>query len=153
MTTCVYDRRSKTIVADTQNTDRTGGIYRTCKIERLKDGRYFLGSGNCFTIGITRRWAESGFCEAKRPEYGALFSDPDEYSFSCLIISKDGSTVTIVDDEMEPMLINDEYYAIGSGGAYALGAMDAGATAQDAVAIAAARDNSTSGPYDVLVIP
>ena len=150
MTTIVYDRRIRQIVADTQNTDRTGGIYRTNKIERLKDGRYFLGAGNCYTIGATKRWAEVNFDPEARPEeYGCIFSDPDEYSFSCLIVSKDGATVTIVDDEMEPLEMTDDYMAVGSGAAYALGAMDNGATALQAVEIACQRDGSTSAPVSV----
>ena len=151
MTTIVYDRRTKTIAADTQNTDRTGGIYRTSKIEKLKDGRLFLGAGNCYTICATRRWAEAKFDPKKRPEeYACIFSDPDEYSFSCLIISPDGLTVTIVDDEMEPLITRDDYLAIGSGGPYALGAMDKGATALEAVEIACNRDGNTSAPIDVV---
>ena len=152
MTTCLYDRRTKTVVADTQNTDRSGAIYRTHKIERLKDGRVFLGSGHCNTIGQMRRWAEKNFAETHRPDFGVLLSDLDEYGSSCLIISKDGEEVLLVDDEMEPLEVNDDYIAIGSGASFAIGAMDAGAEAQAAVAIAAQRDPSTSGPFDVIRI-
>jgi hypothetical protein len=150
MTTCLYDRREKIIVADTQNTDRVGAIYRTHKIERLKDGRYFLGSGHCHTIGLMRRWAEKKFAETARPECGVLLSDVDEYAATCLVISEDGEEVWLVDDEMEPMVIDDYYIAIGSGASYAMGALDAGASACAAVAIAANRDPSTSAPYDIV---
>ena len=40
---------------------------------------------------------------------------------------------------------HDEHSAMGSGGAYALGAMDAGATAVEAVKVAAGRDVATGG--------
>lgn len=150
MTTCVYDRRTKTIAADTQNTDSAQTIYRVAKIERLKNGSYFLGSGNCFTIGITKRWAETGFAESKRPEYGVMFEDPDEYGFSCLVISQDGNTITLIDNEMQPTLILDDYAAVGSGGAFAIGALDAGATVEQALDIACQRDSSTSHPVHVV---
>lgn len=146
MTAIVYDRRNKTIVADSQNTDRSGMRFRMNKIERLPSGEYFLGAGNCYTIGITKRWAETGFNEDERPEYGAVFADPDEYSFSCLVISKDGNTVTLIDDEMQPTKVLDAYVAVGSGAAYCIGAMDAGATALKAVEIACDRDGSVSRP-------
>jgi len=146
MTAIVYDRRNKIIVADSQNTDRGGVMFRTNKIEKLKDGRYFMGAGNCYTIGITKRWADTGFDEDERPEYGAIFHDPDEYTFSCIVVSKDGNTVILVDDEMQPMEVTDDYVAIGSGATYCLGALDAGADAYRAVEIACDRDGSVSRP-------
>lgn len=152
MTTVAYDRRSKMIVADTQNTDSTGYIFRTNKIERLKNGNYFLGSGHCFTINQCRRWAEEDFAETSRPDFGVFLSDTDEYGFSCLVVSKDGKTVWLVDNEMTPTEIKDNYVAIGSGAAYAIGAMDAGANVMKAVEIACKRDGSTSKPISVVEI-
>ena len=146
MTAIVYYRRNKIIVADSQNTDRGGVMFRTNKIEKLKDGRYFMGAGNCYTIGITKRWADTGFDEDERPEYGAIFHDPDEYTFSCIVVSKDGNTVILVDDEMQPMEVTDDYVAIGSGATYCLGALDAGADAYRAIEIACDRDGSVSRP-------
>lgn len=146
MTTIVYDKRCKLIAADTQNTDRSGAVYRTNKIERLKDGRYFLGSGHCFTIGQIRRWAEEKFAEKHRPDFGVFLSDVDEYGFSCLVISADGKTVQLIDDEMEPIVVEDSYVAVGAGAAFAIGALDAGATAEQALEIACNRDCATSAP-------
>jgi hypothetical protein len=152
MTTCLYDRRTKTIVADTQNTDASGYIYRTNKIERLKNGSYFLGSGHCFTIGQCRIWAENDFAETSRPDFGVFLSDTDEYGFCCLVISPDGKEVTLVDNEMQPSTVKDKYISVGSGASYAIGAMDAGADPIQAVKIACKRDGSTSEPIDVVEI-
>jgi hypothetical protein len=152
MTTCIYHRLSGLLGADTQNTDRSGSIYRTNKIERLADGRFFMGSGHCHTIGLMKRWAEKKFAETARPDFGVLLSDTDEFGSSCLIVSKDGSEVWLVDDEMQPIEVTDDYVAVGSGAAYALGALDAGATVADALRIAAARDPSTSGPFHVVSV-
>lgn len=152
MTTCIYDRRNKTIAADTQNTDGSGTIYRTKKIEVLTTGWYFLGSGHCYTIGLARTWAEASFDEKARPDFGIFLDNREEYGFSCLVISPNGKEVWLVDDEMSPMKINDAYVGIGSGSAYAIGALDAGAALKDALKIASKRDPSTSAPFDFLEI-
>lgn len=150
MTTCIFDRRARLLVADTQNTDNGGSIYRAGKIEPLKGGGYFMGAGNCYLIGATKRWAEKGLAERCRPsEYACLFEHGEDYDFTALIVRPDWS-VWLVDVEMCPLLLRDDYYAIGSGGAYALGAMDAGMGAMRAVEIAAERDPSTSGPFDMV---
>ena len=47
------------------------------------------------------------------------------------MIALDGTAI-LIDDEMEPQPVCDEYLAIGSGSAYAVGAMDAGASAERA---------------------
>lgn len=46
--------------------------------------------------------------------------------------------------------IKDEYFAIGSGGPYAMGAMAMGATPEEAVAIAARFDPGTGGEVEVM---
>lgn len=155
MTTIVVDLRNMEIAADTQNTDSSGTAYRCHKIERLSDGRYFLGSGHLLSIGKARRWAEKGFAEKHRPDLAEHFGKrADEYRFSVAVVNLDG-TVTLVDDELEPLPMADEYFAIGSGGSFALGAMDAGASAEEAVKIACKRDLYTSEPVEVekIVLP
>jgi hypothetical protein len=152
MTTIVVDMRNRTIAADTQNTDSAGTAYRCRKIERLSDGRYFLGSGHLLSIGKARRWAEHNFAEKYRPNFGELFGDnADEFLFSCAVIDRDGR-VTLIDNEMEPQPLTDPYFALGSGGAYAIGAMDCGATAEEACRAACKRDLYTSEPVDVEVM-
>jgi len=149
VTTIAVDLRSMTIAADTQNTDRANVAYRCAKIERLSDGRYFLGSGHLLTIGKVRRWAEKGFAEEHRPDFEEMFGKRcEDFGFSCVVIGFDGRA-TLVDDEMEPQPLRDAYFAIGSGGAFAIGAMDVGASAEEAVRAACKRDLYTSEPIDV----
>ena len=149
MTTIVVDFRAGVIAADTQNTDRSGAAYRCRKIERLTDGRYFLGSGHLLTIGKAKRWAEVNFAEDERPDFEELFGAcAEEFAFSCIVIALDGTAI-LIDDEMEPQPVCDDYLAIGSGSAYAVGAMDAGASAERAVLIACSRDLYTSAPVDI----
>lgn len=150
MTTIVFSRKHGKIAADSRNTDSTGSVVLTNKIELLKDGRYFLGSGHCLTIGKAKRWAEKNFTEKSRPEFGALFGDDkDNFAFSCLVISPDGKQAILIDDEMEPQDVLDDFLGVGTGAAYALGALEAGATPEDALAIAIARDGNSGGPIRV----
>jgi ATP-dependent protease HslVU (ClpYQ) peptidase subunit len=48
--------------------------------------------------------------------------------------------------------ITDEFYAIGSGGPYAMGAMAMGATPEEAVAIASRFDPGTGGDVETFVL-
>lgn len=151
MTTIAFSRRDGMIAADSRNTDSAGAVFSVAKIERLPDGRFFLGSGHLLTIGLARRWAERGFAEKHRPDFGVLFSDdPENFAFSCLVIAADGSSATLLDDEMEPQAVTDELLAVGSGAAYAIGAMLAGADPVRAVEIAIERDGNSGGPVQAV---
>lgn len=150
MTTLLYDRSIKTIAVDSKNTDSSGAVFLVNKIERLKDGRYFLGSGHLLTIGKAKRWAEKGFAESARPQFGEIFTDESgEYSFSCIVISPDGEHVTIVDDEMEPYEVEDVLVGAGSGGALARAARAAGASMEEAINIAIKYDSNSGGPVRI----
>lgn len=150
MTTIAFSRRDGMIAADSRNTDSAGAVFSVAKIERLKDGRFFLGAGHLLTIGKVRKWAEGHFSEAKRPDFGVLFCDDAEnFSFSCLVISADGRSATLIDDEMQPQPVLDDLLAIGSGASYAIGAMEAGLTPEDAVAIAIKHDGNSGGPVRI----
>lgn len=153
MTTCVYDRRNKTIGVDSRNTDSAGAVYLTNKIERLPNGGFFLGSGHCLTISKVKYWAANDFADDERPEFGELFEEgAEEFSMSCLIISPDGEKVTLMDDEITPTVIEDDFVCIGSGSALAKGALAAGATVEQAVKIAIEYDGNSGGPYREHVI-
>ena len=150
MTTIAFSRRHGMIAADSRNTDSSCAVFKVSKIERLKDGRYFLGSGHLLTIGKARRWADKHFAEKYRPEFGEMFChDSDDYRFTCLVISPDGQRVVLIDDEMEPQIVLDDLLAIGTGGAYALGAMEAGMSPCDALRIAIKLDGNSGGPIQV----
>lgn len=152
MTTIIYDRREKLIVADSQNTDRSGATWKVNKIEKLANNWYFLGSGHCYSISLVRDWARVGFQEQHRPDFSLVLEDPDEYTFSCLCISPNGETVYLIDDEMTPCKVYDDYVAVGAGAAYALGALDAGASALAAMKVAISRDINTSEPVHHLYL-
>ena len=153
MTTIVYDLRSMLIAADTQCTDSANGKWRSHKIEKLANGDIFLGAGHELNISRARRWAHYRFDHKHRPEMPeSVGEDKDDYDFSTILIQTDG-TVWLFDGELAPYRVTDEYAGIGSGASYAIGAMDAGATVEQAVRIACNRDPMSSGPVDLVAIP
>lgn len=154
MTTILYDRPTKTIGVDSRNTDSAGQVFMCNKIEVLSTGWYFLGSGHCYTIEKARRWADTGLDPEEEPEFPELFDIDlkDDFGMSCLIISPDGETVTLIDDEMTPMVILDDVIGVGSGGAAARAARKAGASVERAVEIAIEDDGNSGGPVRTHVI-
>lgn len=76
----------------------------------------------------------------------------EEYSFSCLVISEDGTRTWLLDDELEPIEIYDDIIGLGSGGGYAAAARMAGATIERSIEIAIVRDSNSGGPVRVHAI-
>lgn len=74
--------------------------------------------------------------------------DKDDHTFEALVM--DGGFILYYDNELVPLIVDEPFYAIGSGSAYAIGAMDAGASPQRAVELAILRDEC-SGPPIVTV--
>jgi ATP-dependent protease HslVU (ClpYQ) peptidase subunit len=149
MTTIVYHRPLKTIVADTQYTSNSGQVTRVHKIERLKDGRFFLGSGHSYPLAMTKMWAETGFSEEDEPDWAVVLENAEDMAFAALVVSKDGKRVWMVDDELAVVELLDDVIGIGSGGDYATAAIDAGADPVRAVEIACGRDIYSSLPLSV----
>lgn len=142
MTTIIVDRVNQVIAADSQNTDCSDAIHRCNKIERLPNGDYFLGSGHNLTIALSKAWAATGFDPDEQPEWPEPIQN---YAFSSVILKPDG-TAWMLDDELAVFELLDKVIGIGSGSPYALGAMDAGASAEEAVMVACRRDLYTSEP-------
>lgn len=153
MTVIAYDKTTKTIGTDSRNTDSAGQVFLCNKIEKLTNGWYFLGSGHCLTIRKARAWAEDKFDPAKQPNFDELFGEKaEDFSMSCLVISPDGERVILIDDEMAPLEVLDFIVGTGSGGAYAVGALEAGAPMDEAIAIAIRRDGNCGGPVRTLTL-
>lgn len=142
MTTIIVDRINGVIAADSQNTDCSDQIHRCNKIERLPNGNYFLGSGHNLTISMAKAWAAAEFDPDEQPDWPEPIQS---YAFSAVILKPDGSA-WMCDDELAVFELLDKVIGIGSGSVYALGAMDAGATAEEALMIACRRDLYTSEP-------
>jgi hypothetical protein len=151
MTTIVISRKHKQIAADSFNTDTANMARLVNKIEKMSNDWYFLGSGHLKPLGLLKRWVEATV-RGEEPEAPDLeFVECDNtYSFTVAIVSPDMSEIRMIDDELEWYTILDEYTAIGSGSAFALGALDAGATPSVAVACAIKRDIYSGEPLQLL---
>lgn len=141
MTTIAFDRRAGVMASDTQVTSCTRK-FRAHKIHHLPDGSLWGATGSMSAGQKLRRWAERGFKPADKPEFDGA---PE---VECLLVRPNGS-IWCVDGELEPLPFTDEFIAIGSGGPYAVAAMECGRTPEEAVHVAAKFDAATSEPVEV----
>jgi ATP-dependent protease HslVU (ClpYQ) peptidase subunit len=109
----------------------------TPKVRKLKDGRIVGCAGELAQIQMFVRWLES-----------PADDKPELEDFAALILNLDG-TVDYMDKRLEPVRFIVPN-AIGSGEGMAQGAMLAGKSPEEAVAIAAMRDTCTGGEITVL---
>lgn len=116
--------------------------FTVCKVRRTKSGSLVGGAGNLAHILKVLRWVEAGM-KGDRPDFGE-----GEGEFECLIVDSDRG-LWLLDEELELMKVEDGFLAIGSGGAYAVAAMECGRTAEEAVEVAAKFDPATGGPIQV----
>jgi ATP-dependent protease HslVU (ClpYQ) peptidase subunit len=132
------------MAADTQ-VSAGGRKFRTHKVKRLKCGGLIGSSGKLADILKIQRWAEAGFPDEGKPDFG------DEGEFECLIVTGAGD-VYLLDEDMELMPFMDAFIAVGSGGPYAMAALACGKTPEEAVRIAAQFDANTSEPVEIFLI-
>lgn len=134
MTTIATD--GKSMAGDTQTSN--GKIWGFGpKVFRTKDGKLFGTCGDTAQCIKFRRWMmEGGEC----PDFAE--------NFEAMILNPDGS-VDWFDDDCEMVRVMSPM-AIGSGAEFAVGAMEAGASPEQAVEIAARRDTGTGGEITAL---
>lgn len=135
MTTVVY--RDGVMAADTQSTGAYH--YRVSKLRRLPDGGLVGSSGSTNECQAVMDWMVAG-CEGKCPAMSGV---------NLLIVRSDGS-IWAADGTFNPYRLRSKFAAIGSGATVAIGAVEAGVTAIQAVRIAAKHDGGTSGPFHTL---
>lgn len=135
MTTIAY--RDGVLAADTRATDDEyhPGIYRCEKLFR-KDGAIIATAGDDAPGMIFVDWYGSN----KKPPERLIAGDAD---FCCLVLSPAG--LFWYNKWCRANKVMDAFYAIGSGAAYAIGAMKFGATAEEAVKCAMEFDCYTGG--------
>lgn len=104
------------------------------KVHRLKCGRLYGTCGDAANVQAHRRWLENG-CEGDAPKLNG--------DFGFIILSRDGTVQQGGSDGIPVETAAPT--ALGSGMDLAIGAMDAGKSAAEAVAIAAGRDPNTGG--------
>ena len=130
-----------TIVADVEN-----GLMASDS--RVSHGLSNFKSEKIFEIGKELIGVSGNLSNAiKFVDWYAAGCDPDSEpsfegdGFDALVL--DGGRLTCWDDSMIPMRVMESFYAIGSGAHAAMGAMHAGATAEEAIAIASIVDTGT----------
>jgi ATP-dependent HslUV protease subunit HslV len=132
VTTIAY--KDGVVAADTQIT--TGGGWRASSVQKIhRAGPYiFGGCGDLGDLEMFRSWVKKGL-----PGAAPIFTDDDS---ECFIIMPDRSIVCLL-SKGKVMREYADYYAWGSGCRFAIGAMACGASAEDAVRIAAKHDCGT----------
>lgn len=137
MTTIVCTRSS--IFADKRSTG--GHIMRVTKLFRV----------NGSIIGIAGNIEQAlRFVEWRRtPEAKPAFADNS--NFAALELTADGGIIWW-GAEMVGIPVEDEYFAIGSGSAYALGALAMGASPKDAIKIASRWDEATGSEVQSMTL-
>ena len=77
-------------------------------------------------------------------------SEDSDNKFELQLIIGINGTLFEIDSDFAVAMNNTGFYAVGSGGDYALGALHAGVTVLDAMKIAAINNNGTSAPFHIL---
>lgn len=78
---------------------------------------------------------------------GLLDNKSSDKEFDVSIIIALNGNIFEIDSEFAVSRNSDGYYAVGTGGDYALGALYAGVTIEQAAEIAAINDSKTAGPF------
>ena len=142
MTVVAWD--GVTLAADKRMT-YGGHVNTVTKIHRVGD--YIIGfTGSTKHIGAFRRWAENGMDRDKFPT--APNVDDAVYAIA---VRTDG-TVWRFEGTPDPMQIEDQSVAAGSGRDYARAAMHLGKTAREAVEIACLFDENCGNGIDTLTL-
>jgi 20S proteasome alpha/beta subunit len=113
--------------------------------QKIVQGRNFAAgaAGDLVEAVQFLEWAKSGFIKTKKPE-------EDLEEFEGIVAYPD--RILFYNSKLSPIELVTDFVAIGSGTAFAMGAMAHGASAEEAVAIACQYDNETSGPIHKIKI-
>lgn len=138
MTTILASLKHRVMVADSYVTGGVGA--RSRKIFEV-DGKLVGVAGHMMHALKFVEWLRHG--TPINPVY-----DKEDATFDAIVM--EAGFLTYYDNELTPLVLQDQIYAIGSGADFALGAIDAGATPKRAVEIAAERDDSSKPPVIVV---
>jgi hypothetical protein len=139
--TCITFRKG-IIAGDSAITEEGTQYGNMVKITRAPDGSIAGACGGASSIALFLRWIHGG-------RRGAKPNIADDKDFCGILVDAE-STVTYYEAPMQPFIMTNDFYAIGSGSHTALGAMAAGADAVRAVRIACRFDVFCSEPIYVL---
>lgn len=91
-------------------------------------------------------WLEAGGKETDKAKFGLHEREVD---LEGIVVHKDGS-ILIYEDRLYPYQLHAPFYALGSGGLIAMGALAAGCSAYRAIKIASQYDTATGGDIKLL---
>jgi ATP-dependent protease HslVU (ClpYQ) peptidase subunit len=137
MTTIATD--GVTIAADTQMQGRWRDAVRVQKVHYI-NGDLVGGAGDVAEIDAFKQWYADGADQDNKPQM--------DDSFVALVLTPEGECYYFY-HKLCPIKVGTPY-AIGSGAEFAMGAMLAGASPEEAVLIAAQLDNGTND--DIVVM-
>lgn len=138
MTTIVCDRRG--MAADKRISGVGSAVFKTAKLYRVR-GSIIGFCGNPEQALQFIEWR-------RNPDAKPTFTEP---SFEAIELTAAGELLWW-GVEMVAIPIEDECYAIGSGAAYALGAMAMGASPRRAVQVAAQYDSATGAEVQLMTL-
>lgn len=141
MTTVAY--KDGIIAADTLATNKKGVSFQTSKIRKI-DGMLIGISGSL--VAGTRAinyLSNRNIIEKLR----GVFNFPGG-DYSGIFVTSDGELFLI--DGGPKIKLKSNFYSIGTGSSYAMGAMSAGATAEEAVRISIEYDHYSAGDVQKL---
>lgn len=158
MTTIIATRG---LVAGDSSLDSGNGSVPVQKIVRIRNSLWGVAGSYADALKFLR-WVKSNFRRSLRPEF-PVDSESDKFEFDALQVTPSG--IVLWDQDLEPMQIGTQYHALGSGGGYALGALDCyrdlffgaeGAPKETdvshALRVAAARDANTRAPFHYITL-
>ena len=125
-----------------------GGLHATTiKVHKLPDGRLAGGAGNAALIGEMLYWLAAGADPAKFPTQ----QRNEKECTSMLVVSRSGAVLQY-ESTPHPLVIQNKYWAIGSGRDFAIMAMHLGKTATEAVELASQLCNDCGNGVDTLAL-
>ncbi len=148
MTTVAF--RDGVMASDSQGNDSGIGIVKLQKLFKRKIG------GKEYLIGVCGYWEAAllwmdWFAKKDSATFERLTKLTEDNGFTVLLW--DGKKLMYSDTLMRLTECNQEYYAVGSGAAHAITAMDCGKSARQAVQMAMKRDINTGGRVVTMRLP
>lgn len=122
------------------------GSVPTTKAMRLRGSLWGFAGSTTDALKFLR-WVRGGCKKNTRPTFVGIKGA----AFEIIQVNPHGQLI-LWDQDMEPVPCNRPTHSIGSGGSFAVGALDAGAPILKAMQIAADRDQNTRGPFDILYL-
>jgi hypothetical protein len=133
------------VAADSRSTDNDCVINWEGRKTFARAGRIFAHAGAAALLEPLAKWIEGGAAPAERPELGR-----EDVGWTLIVIDREG--VSLYTSEFPYPCKIKPPYTIGSGGPVAMGALLAGATAEQAARIACKVDVHSGEPIQVIDI-